>query len=85
MFQFASIRPEPFWGGNTIYLTLLLNFYFCSVVYLQEISDDARLGGLGYGTWVFFGVVGILMVTFAVCAVRKLTKVRTQTFINHSF
>ena len=92
--EYVSIcanKTKTFWGGNTIYLTLLLNFLFFLVVttpiaYLQDIAeDDARLGGHSYGTWVFFGVVAILMVTFAVCAVRKLTKVRTQIFINHSF
>ena len=43
--------------------------------HLTEISDDARLGGLGYGTWMFLAVVGITMITLVVCAIRKLNKV----------
>jgi hypothetical protein len=55
------------------------------MAYLQDVSEGSKLGGLGYGSWVFFGFVVILMVTFAVCAVRKLTRVRTKIFINRIF
>ena len=45
--------------------------------HLKEVSDDAQLGGLGYGTWMFLAVVGITMITLVVCAIRKLNKVGT--------
>ena len=45
--------------------------------HLKEISDDARLRGLVYGTWMFLAVVGITMITGVVCAIRKLNKVWT--------
>jgi hypothetical protein len=65
--------------GNAIHLKLCLNPIFLLVVttpmaYLQDVSEGSKLGGLGLGTWVFFFFVAVLMVTFAVCAVRKLAK-----------
>ena len=44
------------------------------MAYLEDVSEGSKLGGLGLGTWIFFFFVAVLMVTFAVCAVRKLAK-----------
>ena len=56
--------------------------YFAAITeaaeaHLRDLSDDARLGGLGYGTWIFLAVVGISMITLVVCAICKLNKERT--------
>ena len=77
----CAIRPTLFTygGGEMQYIEIMFKSYFLLVVttpmaYLQDVSEGSKMAGLGLGTWIFFFFVAVLMVTFAVCAVRKLSK-----------
>ena len=65
-------------GGGMQYIEIMFKSYFSVVTtplaYLQDISEGSKMAGLDLGTWVFLFFVAVLMVTFAVCAVRKLSK-----------
>ena len=78
----CAIRPTLFTyggGGKMQYIEIMFKSYILLVVttpmaYLQDVSEGSKMAGLGLGTWVFLLFVAVLMVTFAVCAVRKLAK-----------
>jgi hypothetical protein len=77
-------------GGVMQYIEIMFKTYFSVVTtplaYLQDVSEGSKMAGLDLGTWVFLFFVAVLMMTFAVCAVRKLVgKVRTNILINPQF
>ena len=41
---------------------------------MEEIQDAHE--GLGFGGWLFLGVVAALVLALVICTVRKLTSVR---------
>ena len=72
------------------YIEIMFKTYFSVVTtplaYLQDVSEGSKMAGLDLGTWVFLFFVAVLMMTFAVCAIRKLVgKVRTNILINPQF
>ena len=92
--EYVSIcvnKTRTFLGGKYNIFDTLANFFiFAAIIEVEPSLDEipeGRLRGLPLETWLFLSVwfSMILLVVFVVQAVRKLTKVRTQTLINHSF
>ena len=53
--------------------------------YPEDITEGAKLFSLVNGMWVLCGIMVLLTVIFGAYALRKQVKVRTLSFINHSY